>query len=74
MLGDLQTTNQTRLRTNQVVAGFKKMLQKVESNSATKSVQVARFTGPRQPNSRVWRDSRVILTNQTSVFTRLATT
>ena len=48
MLGALQTTNQTRLRTNQVVAGFKKMLQKVESNSATKSVQVARFTGPRQ--------------------------
>ena len=49
MSGALPPTNQTCLRTNQVVAGFKKMLQKVDSNSATKSVQVARFTGPRQP-------------------------
>ena len=49
MSGAFPRANQTFLRTNQVVAGFKKMLHKEESNSATKSVQVARFTGPRQP-------------------------
>ena len=46
---------------------------------ATKSVHVARFTGPRQTclaaqlrNLHVWRDSRVILSNQKSAFTRPA--
>ena len=42
MSGALPPTNQTCLTTNQVVAGFKKLLQKLESNSTTKSVQVAR--------------------------------
>ena len=48
MSGVLLPTNQTCLATNQVVAGFKQLLQKVESNSTTKFVQVARFIGPRQ--------------------------
>ena len=76
MSGALPPTNQTCLTTNQIVAGFKKLLQKLEGNSRTKSVQVARFTGPRETCfvASVWRDSRVILTNQTSVFTELATT
>ena len=44
------------------------------------SVYVARFTGPRQTcfaaskYSFVWRDSRIILSNQKSVFTQLAAT
>ena len=69
MSGALPPTNQTCLTTNQVVAGFKKLLQKLEGNSRTKS-------GPRETCfvASVWRDSRVILTNQTSVFTELATT
>ena len=45
------TRVQTCLATNQVVvAGYKKLLQKVESSStfSTKSEHVAHFTGPRQ--------------------------
>jgi len=44
--------NQTSLATNQLVEGCEKLLQKVESSSTffffTKSVHVARFTGPKQ--------------------------
>ena len=43
----------------------------------TKSLYVARFTDPRQTcfalSPHVWRDSRVILSNQKSVFTQVAT-
>ena len=61
----------------------KSLLQKVENSSVftTESVHVARFTGLRAnlfcckwPNSRVWRDSRVILSNQKSASTQLETT
>ena len=46
----LPPTNQTYLATNQLAAGCKKLLQKVESKFTfvTKSVHVACFTGPRQ--------------------------
>ena len=75
MLRVLPPSNQTCLVTNQLVAGCEKLLQRRDCNStfATKSVHVARFTDPRR-NSRVWRDSRVILANQTSVFTQPAST
>ena len=47
----LPPMNQTSLATNQLVKGCEKLLQKVESSSTfffSKSVHVARFTGPRQ--------------------------
>ena len=49
MLRVLPPTNQTCLGTNQVVAGYEKFLQKIESFSsfATECVYVARFTGPK---------------------------
>ena len=63
-------TNQTCLPTNQVLAGCKKLLQKVTVVLlfATRSVDISHFTGPRC-DSRVWRDFRVILSNQNLGFT-----
>ena len=75
------THTQTRLATNQAVAGCQKFLQKLENSSTfcNKSVHVARFTGPRQTchtasDVNPVNGSRVILSNQTSVFKQLAAT
>ena len=75
------TPTQTRLATNQAVAGCQTFVQKLENSSTfcNKSVHVARFTGPRQTcfaasDVNPVHGSRVILSNQTSVFKQLAAT
>ena len=74
---------QTCLATNQVVAGCKNLLQKVESSSffCDKICTCCVFYQPKANlfcskwrNSHVWRDSCVILSNQKFEFTQLATT
>ena len=75
--------HQTCLATNHVVAGCANLMQEVKRVVllfATKFVHVARFTGLLQTClaasdvTPVWRDSRVILSNQRSVHAQLATT
>ena len=77
------TNHQTCLATNHVVAGCANLLQEVKRVVllfTTKFVHVARFTGLLQTFlaasdvTPVWRDSRVILSNQRSVHAQLATT
>ena len=75
---------QTRVATNQVVAGCQKFLQKEENSSTfcNQSVHVARFTGPRKTCSAASdvtpvcgrNDIRLILSNRKSVFKQLAAT
>ena len=60
-------TNQTCLPTNQVAKSCSRR-QTVFLLFATRSVDISHFTGPRC-NSRVWRDFRVILSNQNLGFT-----
>ena len=79
----LPMNHQTCLATNHVVAGCENLLQEVKRVVllfATKFEHVARFTGLLQTClaasdvTPVWRDSRVILSNQRSVQAQLATT
>ena len=76
MMRDLPSTNQTCPATNQVVAGCETLLQTVESSSAfcNKIRACCGFYRPKTNLFRVWRDSRVMLSNQKTVFTELATT
>jgi len=80
MLRVLPPTNKTCFATNQVVEGFGKLLQKVESSSTffNKICSCSAFYRPwanlfrrKWRNFRVWRDSHVILSNQKTVFTQL---
>ena len=70
------STSQTCLATNQLVAGWETLLQTVESSSTfcSKLRACCGFNRPQTNLSRVWRDSRVILSNQKTVFTELVTT
>ena len=72
---------QTCLATNQVVSGCKNLLQKVESSSTfwNKIWACCSFYLPKANlfcskgrSSCIWRDSRVILYNQKSVFMQIA--
>ena len=83
MYARFTTHVQTSLATNQIVAGCENLLQKVESSSTfcNKLCKCCAFYGLKANlfcsnwrNSSVWRDSRVILSNQKSVFTELAAT
>ena len=70
----LRSTSQTCLATNQVVADCETLLQTVESSS-TFCYKIRACYGFNRTNlSRVWRDSRVILSNQKTVFTELVIT
>ena len=74
MMRVLRSTSQTCLATNQVVADCETLLQTVESSS-TFCYKIRACYGFNRTNlSRVWRDSRVILSNQKTVFTELVIT
>ena len=76
------TTHAVKSFNNQVVAGYKKFLQKVEVSSPFcnkictwyKLSPKANFFCSKWRKSRIWRESRAILSNQKSVFRQLATT
>ena len=74
--------SQTCLATNQVLAGCTNVLQKVQSSSTfcNKTCTSCAFYRPKEDlscrkwrNTRVWRDSRLILSHHKSVFTQFAT-
>ena len=73
MIRVLPSTSQTCLATNQVVAGWETLLQTAESSSTfcNKIRACCGFYQPQTNLFRVWRDSRVSLSNQKTVFTEL---
>ena len=76
MLHVLLPTNQTCPATNEVVAGWEKLLQKVETTSTFCSnlfmymLRVSLAQG-KLVLRHAWRDFRVILSNQKSVFSQI---
>ena len=73
MMRVLPSTSQTCLATNQVVGGCETLLQTVESSSTfcNKIRVCCGFYQPKTNLFRVWRDSRVILSNQKTVLRNL---
>ena len=75
MLRVLPPTNQTCPATNEVVAGWEKLLQKVETTSTFCSKLLYMLRVSLAQGKLVlrlaWRDFRVILSNQKSVFIQI---